>query len=310
MTSPPRNALEIRALGLMRSGNHAILNWIFELFHEKRACFLNCVSHGDQDPFSHCDDLISRGFSPHLNREELQTAPKDLLLYSYEDHESRMRDASQSFVDSVFDSDFDARKESYFGSSERQIDLLILRDPFNFFASRLKILNHLPGVKDPDWIAESWKELARTALQWREKRSPDQIFVSYNQWFDGESYRKEISSHLDITHDEMSMEYVLPFGGGSSFDKEVYRHPRITPRMMLRKWTKFFDPRKYLQLGYYWRRLRAPSAREMKVLERWRHFENDLTYREILSDKELQELSRELFGEIAGTGEFLASLPQ
>jgi hypothetical protein len=46
----PRNALELRVYGLMRSGNHAIIEWILGLFPAAKTCFLNNVDHGNKDP--------------------------------------------------------------------------------------------------------------------------------------------------------------------------------------------------------------------------------------------------------------------
>ena len=44
------NEIEIRVLGLQRSGNHALITWITAQYPKKSWCFLNNIKHGDYDP--------------------------------------------------------------------------------------------------------------------------------------------------------------------------------------------------------------------------------------------------------------------
>src|SRR3954447_26457911 len=118
---------------MSRSGNHAIINWILAQW-PGRTCFLNCAEPG-QNPF-----LSARPRTPELppwralypdfdieaERAGLLTR-KDLLLHSYED----------TFLGPFKKAENEDRHDEWLGRSGRRVDLLILRDPRNLFASRL-----------------------------------------------------------------------------------------------------------------------------------------------------------------------------
>jgi len=127
------NDTEIRVVGMSRSGNHAIIDWILAQARG-RTCFLNCAEPGT-NPFLSARP-ISEFESPHrVNYRGFRAARearghlsyKDLLVHSYEDIFLRglRRDAAG------------AHRDRRVGRSRRRIDLLIVRDPFNLFASRL-----------------------------------------------------------------------------------------------------------------------------------------------------------------------------
>src|SRR5689334_6655683 len=136
------NELELRVCGIQRSGNHAIISWIIEQFHGKPACFLNNVKHGDYDPYLVAPQRQASGMDgvPAAQRQEV---PKALLVYSYEDDAKRLKPGATSLLEGAFSLEFEARREEYLGTSARRLDVLIIRDPANNFASRLKKLEKL-----------------------------------------------------------------------------------------------------------------------------------------------------------------------
>lgn len=75
----------------------------------------------------------------HLRWEALGNfIDEDCLIYSYEDWD----------LEPITDQSFDKKHDLYWGKSGIRYDLLILRDPFNTLASRLK--NNFMEVKDPN----------------------------------------------------------------------------------------------------------------------------------------------------------------
>jgi hypothetical protein len=99
-------------------------------------------------------------------------------------------------------------------------------------------------------------------------------------------------------YSDASLRQVSAIGGGSSFDKTAMSAD-LTISDAFRKWRKFLRPRTYLNLGSYLKRL--SGARQMKVLDRWREFEEDARLREVLADPELRQLSRQIFGDLPVT---------
>jgi hypothetical protein len=286
------NQLELRVCGLQRSGNHAIIQWVLDQFAGKPVCFLNNVGHGDVDPHKYrpryaCD-------IGDIPPAEWRTMPKELLVVSFEDCASRMQKGATSILRSAFTPEYEARHDEWLGTSARRLDMLILRDPANFFASRLERLDRLSGIKDVPTIVAFWKELARAAIAALERDDPETVVVLYNRWFADRGYRRALTRRLGGRFSDATLGKVPSFGGGSSFDRRTCDGD-LTAADLVRHWRKFLRPGTYARLGSYWKRFRG--ARRMAVMERWREREHDERLQSILADPELIELSTCLFGD-------------
>jgi hypothetical protein len=164
--------------------------------------------------------------------------------------------------------------------------MLILRDPFNLFASRLKrddndIKNRfsLRDKKQRKIVINLWKSHAREFLGDTDFLTHNKICINYNTWFTDKTYRENLAKQLDILFTDKSINEVLHIGGGSSFDRTELNN----------------------------------EASKMKVLERWQEFAEDEGFISIFKDKEIIELYNRIFAGTTGepTGrikEFLASL--
>jgi hypothetical protein len=231
--------------------------------------------------------------------------PKDVLIYSYEDNEE-LENNGKSFSASVFDSEFKKNKHQYLGQSAKYFDILILRDPFNLFASRLEMIRKRGahgGVVDSDKIVENWIDLARLALEWQEDRSPSKLVILYNKWAKDEGYRREISEALGGKFSDDSVRQVPIYGGGSSFAESGLVKLRLAG--ILRQFWKVFRPSSYKNLGFYWKRFWLADPRK-KVTERWKSYERDPIYQRMFSNPKVVELCSKIFGTIPGTQKFHA----
>jgi hypothetical protein len=230
-------------------------------------------------------------------QEQWRSTPKQLLVYSYEDDAEQMLPDAPGFLGSAFSAAFERNRETYLGGSARRLDVLILRDPANTLASRLKMLDALTGIKDLRVVITYWKEIARAALAAEEQAAPATLVVLYNRWFSDEQYRRVLSRRLGGRFSDASLRKVLGYGGGSSFDRTALS-AELSVQYVARRWQKLLWPRTYLRLPLYLKRLRG--AREMKVMDRWREFQHDPRLLEAIEDPELRELSRRLFGDLWG----------
>jgi len=89
--------------------------------------------------------------------------------------------------------------------------------------------------------------------------------ISYNDWFKSMEYRRQFCEELGLTFTDVALNRVAHQGGGSSFDKMDYNG----------------------------------EAQKMDVFNRWQNYKNDPLYNElVLQDKELKEISDEIFGPI------------
>lgn len=245
------NELEIQALGMSRSGNHAVANWIFAQADAPKL-LLNCAE-GKTNPFETCRPLSTGGFGwrgePDFDVEAEAAgrfADKALLFHSYED----------SWLAHAFSKPLEENHDTWLGPSKRRVRLLILRDPFNLFASRLK----MGAALSPHISRRMWKQHAREALG-ETRKVRDKVVVLYNRWAVDRDYRKDVAGQLGLRFTDAGADEVPRTQGGSSFDGTA------------------FDGR----------------AAEMRTRERWRAYENDARYRAIFDD-EMVDLSARLFG--------------
>lgn len=259
------NQKEICIVGMRRSGNHAVLNWI-RAQQPGDTCLLNNVAAGT-NPYRYKSDNLLRYHLEHYKQAEVyrrqangELIKRDCLIYSYEDWS----------LEQIFQPRFERNRELYIGKSSKQFDLLVLRDPFNLFASRLKQnfvatkTKHLPMV-------EMWLEYAKEFVEKSHYLKRQRICVNYNRWFGDLDYRKALAAQLEIPFSDAGLETISAFGGGSSFDGTGDRNG----------------------IG--------KSASTLDVTNRWRQFADDSAFRQLFDSEELWHYSTQIFGEISGT---------
>lgn len=255
------NQKEIRVIGLRRTGNHAIINWICKQ-QDGIVQHVNNVPI-NKNPYLHFYEGHARSnqylkVKWKLKRESLgKFDKKDCLVYSYEDY------GLQQITDPILEEKHDI----YFGKSAERYDVLILRDPFNLFASRLK--SGYIDIKDPEktatdlWISYAKEYLGETEFLGGRKK----VCINYNRWTVDPAYRHQIASELSLKFSDAGINHIPRNGGGSSFEGLSFEG----------------------------------KAAKMDVQNRWKHFANDPLYRELLNNQQLMAYSRRIFGEIPGT---------
>lgn len=249
------NRDELRIVGMSRSGNHAIVNWILSQAAGRR-CFANCAEPGT-NPFLSARPLadgraVVASFAPFDVRAE-QTGKhsrKDLLVYSYED----------CFLGTVANKVFECHHDKWVGPSMRRTDVLILRDPYNLFASRIR---GGIGVVTQRTAMRIWKQHARELLGNRRYLNQRRVLIRYNQWTADRHYRRQLAKELHLPFTDAGRRQVPATGYGSSFDGLDY------------------DGR----------------ADAMRTDERWRHFAGDPGF-EAMFDEEARALSSRMFGKV------------
>lgn len=261
------NNREIRFIGLQRSGNHALLNWIFAQSPEKK-CLLNWVQPAQNPFYSFHRKSTLRELQPdfhkkfNLNLEKCGIfSKKETLIYSYEDDS----------LDKIACEEFEKNHDRWIGRSRHRYDILLIRDPFNLIASRLKRddgdIKNRYSFRIPEErkiIISLWKQYAKEYLGLTNFLLHDKVCINFNRWFLDASYRREIANRLNLKFDDSGMATVSTVGGGSSFDSTGY----------------------------------DSKASEMKVLDRWKHYKDDKDFKTLFNDSELMDLSRAIFGDV------------
>jgi len=296
------NDLELALFSMKRSGHHAILSWIEEMiespilhlnnvqFQSSRASFLSTrmeepdfvlekkqgkafqfelpIFTGTNAYYYIDGKNYVKGFLPNLSKEtsraeylrnmfareqelssELQIAfHRGLFVYNFEDFPVQ-------FANTI-PWEIAAR-----GNSKKRLFILILRDPYNLFASRLIYNQQDQAPMNVNREAvERWRAYARAFVHFEKHPQENILLINYNRWFTDEGYRRGIADRLGYVYSDKSLERVSSFGGGSSFSG--------------------------LSMN--------GSGRQLKVLERWKKFQNDPQFK-VLFDEETMRLAEEIF---------------
>lgn len=262
----PTQEREIRFTGLSRSGNHAIINWVIKQLNGSY-CFLNCTEP-KRNPYYTARPLNESGKVLETNLENFNLAAeqngnfdkKNYLLYSHED----------CFLGPLQHKVFKNDHDSWVGKTQKFNDVLILRDPFNLFASRIK-----SGFIDGDHTPPKAQQVSTLTLKRIYKQHArafigeknllkNKVTINYNRWAASPEYRREVAKHLQILFTDRGFEEVAQVAGGSSFDG--------------------------IQL--------SGNASAMKLNSRWEQYAEKEEFWELFDD-ELVELSSRIFGNIA-----------
>ena len=271
------NKKEVRVLGLRRSGNHAIINWIAKQI-QGQAIFINHVRPLENPyrneyenqflyprPNSSLRDWKYRDIDWWKQEKVGKFSVKDGLIYSYEDQE----------LEKVAHPSFERKHDLYLGKSEERFDVIIMRDPFNLFASRLQ---SKPREDRPNFsmlevysrrytLPELWISYAKECLGETNFLKNKTLFLNYNRWFLDFNYRRDIANQLNLNFSDNGFNDISISGRGSSFDGLKY----------------------------------AGEAHKMDVLNRWKSFVDSTLYRQLLRTDNLLNYSMKLFGHIPGT---------
>ena len=208
---------KILLFGMKRSGNHGIINWL-----------------RGQNPFIFCNNIIPIApmlvhkqpfpkpceFNPWLNqRRDNQVKGDDWSclgnhqLKSIADHDVLVSIEDQDILSFPF-----------VINDEPFQTLLVLRDPVNMLASRIKraaSLDHpaYPKTTGPmmDRVVATWKSHAREYLGLTQ-HLPNKTNIYFNAWFSSAKYREHISHQLSLEFNDSGFTRVSKEGGGSSFE--------------------------------------------------------------------------------------------
>lgn len=260
---------EFRVYAMKRSGHHAVMSWLMAHFSGP-VYFLNNCSFRHEELFSSTrvgtfsracefggrvsvflrDGTVVRRVE-HLRKDTLLDRPRERL-------ETLIRGERDTFAAIEFPTewdayvfnleDFDLRHHAHVpfeaarrGHAAAVHDVLVLRDPYNWLASRLK-----GGFPVDRTVIDAWVSQCREALGQTSYLS-DPLVVNYDRWFSEAEYRRELSARLGYAGPDPGIGETADFGGGSSFSGFEFRN-RAEQMDVLNRWKVLRDDREYREL--------------------------------------------------------------
>lgn len=201
--------------GMKRSGNHAIIQWMLaqgEFTFHNNIVPIAAILRGDRALPAPCDFAAWRAERVSLEQS---------ICASLEDHPPDFRPFCELPAD--------------------VIQILILRDPENFFASRIRkagkaIHPAYPREAGPmlNRVVQGWKAHAREFLGLTDHLQ-NKIPIYFNAWFLEEAYRAQISARLGLDFSDTGYAQVSDVGGGSSFDRTAFNGENRRMKVLERK---------------------------------------------------------------------------
>lgn len=246
----PYNLYELRFFALRRSGHHAIVSWIAHHF-PKPVLFIEGVTpHGN--PFKDYDSM----FRCVLKTRCFRRYTRDLLpKFRF----IRNKYLFMSFEEQPLAPDY--LEWPLVGRSEYVRNIIVIRDPFNWMASRIKAKTSTKiNLRRHHEAVFLWKQYAREYLGMTNTLHA-KLCINYNYWFVDEQYRRSISENLGLEFTDAGLEIVPDAGRGSSFDRLKY----------------------------------DGKAQQMNVLGRWQAYTDRPKMRALFADEELIWLVKQCF---------------
>lgn len=240
--------------GIRRSGHHAVMYWMF--------------GHLESKNFWHSNDNFfpfTKIHEPTLYKADKKSREYDYGFLSFEDAPASLMDVTK--IDYLYKPEI----EKIAGPSTRVQNIIVLRDPFNMFASRYKYwLDSKRKLRPKDHERYNgylikperfglWKTLAKVCLDMVRLEHPV-MFINYNRWVQSEEYRRELSKRFGWEFTDRMRDFVPREGGGSSFDGRFY----------------------------------AGRGSQMNVMDRWAAYKDDDFFKSLFDD-EIKNLSKSMF---------------
>jgi hypothetical protein len=194
------NKKEILVHGTSRSGHHAVANWIYRQSPGYK-CYINDANL-DRDPF------LSNGRGEN-RLDDIEKEKKEMIVCCFEDKD----------FDKIYSDYFLEHKSNWFGDSEQFFNTLVIRDPFNHFASKATYnRSRLHRHKSQSFATRMWKQHAKEYLGYTNYLPKNKICINFNKWVEDKEYRKNIAEQIGLNFTDEGREDVVAAGGGSSFN--------------------------------------------------------------------------------------------
>jgi len=217
-------------MAMRRSGHHAVMEWFFSLIPSENHHLINNIT---DDTRQYYKDLKKRHKKGH-RRSKLNS---DYIVFNSED--LKISSAQKRINQNI-------RKEVYGYRGDNITNIVVVRNHFNLFASRLKSVETKPSItKSVGAMSEEAKNMYCEHCSYLE--DPNVIFIVYDKWFTSHEYRKTIAEKLGLAEymDKECIGKVPMYGNGSSFDGFQYQG-KPSEMQVLNRYENYLDNKKFV----------------------------------------------------------------
>lgn len=224
---------EFRFYSMMRSGHHAVMNWLYKqipgsvimanaitgpLWRENAMKFFVAMKQ---------NRLATDAIDPNLSiiGRNLDK-PLKYAIYNIEDEK-------HPYLNLCFT---DLHRQLGLTGTDL-VNVIVLRDIYNVMASRFSFMNK-PARMAPHHVAiDIWKVHAREFCR-RTQTLSNLVPINYNKWFKDQKYRISLIEALGFEFTDAGFNEVPNYGGGSSFDGLLFGN-RASDMLVLNRYKQF-----------------------------------------------------------------------
>lgn len=258
--------------GIARSGNHAIIDWLYDHL-EPDKCFFNNIHQENpvknrelyyinESKFFNTTNVKKYCLNKYLHQEDALRVYKKLLQkFTLErdwklEKDLTLPEQCRNLLLSTENFSFSKRSlermhkaEGAFSSEiSRRTAVLIIRHPANLLASRIYLTEKQkangPRVSNVDIesVLRLWKEYAELYLNKTQLEGYDQTsYITFEEWHTSPLLRKRFLEELNIQTPERRTNLVGLYGDGSSFDDNVQSLQDVTRLPLQSRWLQLLD---------------------------------------------------------------------
>lgn len=246
---------------MKRSGHHGFIQWLAHHFRD--VVYLNNpdLTQNPWKSFNYYETIVQGVpkmtaarcvfVGPKLEKrfypswpDGIEERKKEVLIVSYEDTDLEKAHLAGAEV------------SEYVGEFDKIVRILVLRDPFNMMASRIRCAQKVTHFQEPDCKpVELWKQHAREFLgitnYLRKQGTHDGCKsvsckkINYLAWHSSPEYRGKLAKSFCIKWTDKGLNKVADFNLGSSFDGLA---PDAQKMSVVSRWRSFLKPNRLREL--------------------------------------------------------------
>lgn len=252
-------------IALKRSGQHAVINWLCHqlnsTIHLNHCIFLRQVSLMMAAPCAGRFVTYNNGKKVDSGWTTSKHDKKPLSNFFVQLEEAGLyKNILYSFEEIPLD---DPLLQKFIYRYNPKI-ILILRDTYNCLASSFQHHGQKNSLEELEEKKSKLTTYLKQSLGVEDYLKSPVISIDFGAWLKNEEYRKQVMEQLGLPFSEVAekaIEEVQTFGGGSSFEGTEAKHDILRQR----------------------------------VFERWKCYENNADYQQLLNDQVLEKLTWQFF---------------
>lgn len=215
-------------IGMQRSGNHALINWVAQQFGEPVLFQNDCKLRDGRLMPTDRAYFDGSGNEPRRIDHRFKSEAR-IKISSFEDW---------TLDDGQLPKHKDLEDAEYF---------VVMRDPLNFWASSCEALQQYSWARRKNLCDPARLHQWRTHLRFSMQQESGATMINFNHWFADKKYRRSLAYDLGFPFTDAGLQHVPFWGTGSSFDRQS-KNNEAQQMNVLERWHSYRDDPAFMKM--------------------------------------------------------------